>query len=79
MPTRKILGVAFAAAWFLCTPAWPQEARSTVVGRVIDASGGVISGAVLEATNTDTGVRTVRLRTPPAISCSHTSLRGRTP
>src|SRR5215467_3583029 len=59
MPTRKMAVWAVAAALsFLSTPALPQEARSTVVGRVTDASGAVISGAVLEATNTDTGVRT---------------------
>src|SRR5436190_4873684 len=58
MPSCKVTGWVIAALSFLSTPALPQEARSTVLGRVMDATGGVISGALLEATNTDTGVRT---------------------
>lgn len=34
-----------------------QEARSVILGRVLDNSGGVVAGAAVEAVNTDTGVR----------------------
>ena len=34
-----------------------QETRSTVLGRISDPTGAVIPGAVVEATNLDTGVR----------------------
>ena len=50
------------ASWLVLTtlfllPAHAQEARSVILGRVTDPSGGVISGATVEAANTDTGVR----------------------
>jgi hypothetical protein len=38
-------------------PLRAQEARSTILGRVTDPTGGVIVGAALEARNSDTGVR----------------------
>ena len=34
-----------------------QEARSIILGRVIDNSGGAVAGAAVEAANTETGVR----------------------
>src|SRR5678815_350124 len=34
-----------------------QDARSMILGRVTDPTGAVVVGAIVEATNTDTGVR----------------------
>ena len=36
-----------------------QETRSTIVGRVTDASGAVVAGAAVNARNTATGVNAV--------------------
>ncbi len=42
----------------LCAiPAWPQESRATLLGIVADASGAVLPGVRLTATNTSTEVR----------------------
>jgi len=38
-------------------PLHAQEARSTILGRITDPTGSLIVGATVEATNTDTGVR----------------------
>ena len=37
-------------------PLRAQEARGTLLGRVVDQTGGVVAGATVEAINTDTGV-----------------------
>src|SRR5262245_8912985 len=50
--------LAFALLFCVALPLRGQEARGTLLGRVTDPSGGVIVGARLEATNTDTGVHT---------------------
>src|SRR5580700_5586985 len=43
-------------------PAWSQESRATVVGRVTDSSGSVIPAATVSFTNVETGV-TVKAQT----------------
>ena len=53
---NKLRGVMIGLVLFrLSAPA--QEARSTILGRVIDPTGAVIAGAAVEAANTDTGIR----------------------
>jgi len=47
----------FVAAFAVIFSAHAQETRSTVLGRISDPTGAVIPGAVVEATNLDTGVR----------------------
>ena len=47
----------FVAAFAMIFSAHAQETRSTVLGRISDPTGAVIPGAVVEATNLDTGVR----------------------
>jgi len=46
-------------AVFICAllPLHGQEARGTILGRVVDQTGSVVVGAKVEATNTATGVR----------------------
>lgn len=51
----RIASLALAFALF----AGAQETRSTIVGRVTDASGAVVLGAEVRATNTSTGVAAV--------------------
>ncbi len=50
MVFRALLAAAFIAS------AFSQETRSTIVGRVTDATGAVVLGADVRATNTATGV-----------------------
>src|SRR5436309_4152718 len=52
----KIIWLIVASLFFL-QPTRGQEARSTILGRITDPTGGLIVGATVEATNTDTGVR----------------------
>ena len=47
----------FVVAFAMTFSARAQETRSTVLGRISDPTGAVIPGAVVEATNLDTGVR----------------------
>ena len=53
MVFRALLAAAFIAS------AFSQETRSTIVGRVTDASGAIVLGAEVRATNTATGVAAV--------------------
>lgn len=56
---RWLLGVlALTLLAALAGPTFAQEARGTIQGRVMDDSGGVIPGALVEATNVATGVVT---------------------
>jgi hypothetical protein len=51
-----VLVLALLAA--LAAPTFAQETRGTIQGRVLDDSGGVVPGALVEVTNTATGVLT---------------------
>jgi hypothetical protein len=54
MRTHKIL---FAIALLLLSsPAWAQDPRGTILGRVTDSSGGVMPGVEIRVTNAQTGV-----------------------
>src|SRR3954447_12001923 len=57
MPARRtqLLNVLIAAAVSI-SPAWSQESRATVLGRVTDATGAVIQGASITLLNQETGV-----------------------
>ncbi|MGH9672827.1 MAG: carboxypeptidase-like regulatory domain-containing protein, partial [Bryobacteraceae bacterium] len=57
MQARGSRWVVIATLLFLQVPMQGQEARSTLLGRVTDQTGGVIAGAVVKAVNTDTGVQ----------------------
>src|ERR1051326_4357116 len=46
----------FAAVLAVSFSLHAQETRSTVLGRISDPTGAVIPGAIVEATNLDTGV-----------------------
>ncbi|MGH9660509.1 MAG: carboxypeptidase regulatory-like domain-containing protein, partial [Bryobacteraceae bacterium] len=50
-------GLILAIVISLPFPLRAQEARGTILGRVADATGGVLVGAKVEASNVDTGVR----------------------
>ena len=52
---NSIIGLALAA-FLLSGAALAQETRGRILGRVIDASGAVIPGATVRATNTATNV-----------------------
>jgi hypothetical protein len=39
-----------------CIPAWTQESRGSIVGRVTDSSGAVVPGAVITATHQSTNI-----------------------
>jgi len=56
MRTRKCLLVSIALLLATGT-CWGQEARGTIVGRVLDASDAVIRGAAVEVTNKAMGTR----------------------
>jgi hypothetical protein len=43
-------------ALVLCAPAWAQESRAAIVGRVTDSTGAAVSGAIITATNLSTNV-----------------------
>ena len=47
----------FLAALAVTLSVHAQETRSTILGRITDPTGAVMAGAVVEATNLDTGVR----------------------
>jgi hypothetical protein len=56
MKLLKTSCLLIAALFCIQPQLWSQETRGTLLGRVIDQSGGVIVGARVEATNTETGV-----------------------
>jgi hypothetical protein len=56
MPRNKFNWLILATFVFIL-PLHAQEARSTILGRITDPTGSLIVGATVEATNTDTGVR----------------------
>src|SRR3989441_905190 len=57
MRQYKHTWLTIGALCFVPLSAPAQEARSTILGRITDQTGGVIVGATVEAANTDTGVR----------------------
>src|SRR5688500_15086939 len=57
MKLLKSSCLLIAALFYIQPQLWGQETRGTLLGRVIDQSGGVIAGARVEASNTGTGVR----------------------
>src|SRR5258705_13529807 len=57
MPRHKLNCLIIATLFVVHLPLRAQEARSTILGRITDPSGSLIVGATVEATNTDTGVR----------------------
>jgi hypothetical protein len=60
---RRILSI-FAAASMVCAVCSSQETRGTIVGRITDPSGGVVSNARVEVLNQAMGT-TVSLKTRP--------------
>jgi hypothetical protein len=63
MSTRSLVAAqVISAILFSFLPAWAQESRATVVGRVTDSSGAVIPAATVSLTNLETGV-TVKTET----------------
>ena len=55
--TRLLTQVTLLAAVLLLLPAaWAQDARGTVLGRVMDATGAMIPGAEVRIANEATGV-----------------------
>ena len=48
--------VSFCLMVLLCGLSWAQETTATISGVVTDASGGIIPGVSIEATNLDTGI-----------------------
>jgi Carboxypeptidase regulatory-like domain len=61
MGIRKAHWLFLVPLFFCPLPISAQEARSTILGRVTDQTGGVIAGANVEAANADTGVRSTAL------------------
>ena len=53
---RSNLAAVFSILWILSFPAHAQTSRGTVSGTVLDSSGAVIPGSVVELMNVDTGV-----------------------
>jgi hypothetical protein len=54
--SRAIAPLTCAALFFFAAPAFSQESRASITGRVVDSSGGAIAGAKIQATNSETGV-----------------------
>ena len=54
---KNFFWIGLAAVHCLVMPLAAQEARATLLGRITDASGGVVAGAKVEVLNRDTGVR----------------------
>ncbi len=46
----------FAAMLLVSASAFAQEFRGTILGRVTDTSGGIVSGAAIQVVNADTNV-----------------------
>ncbi len=61
----KLAAVCIFACWLLQAPATAQEARGTITGRVMDASGAVIPEAAVQVINKAMGTR-LTLRTNEA-------------
>src|SRR5687768_11335287 len=57
MQFRRSAWLAIAILTVLSLPLRAQDARSMILGRVTDPTGAVVVGALVEATNTDTGIR----------------------
>jgi len=57
MRFRRGARLATVVLSLLTTALRAQDARSSILGRVIDPTGAVVVGAIVEATNADTGVR----------------------
>ncbi len=55
------IALAVSLSVFLATPAFTQSTNATISGTIQDASGGLIPGVTLTATNTGTGVATTVL------------------
>jgi hypothetical protein len=53
--SRKTIASFLASIALLCLPLTAQESRGTITGRVLDASGAVVGGAEVRATNRETG------------------------
>lgn len=58
MPARAFLAVLVVLSSLSGSTAAAQEARGTIQGRVVDASGGAVPGATVEVLNIATGVVT---------------------
>ena len=58
MAVRSLLGMLVVMSSLLSSSASAQEARGTIQGRVLDASGGAVPGATVEVLNIATGVVT---------------------
>ena len=56
MPRKTV--VALAALWLLSGSAWGQQSLGSITGRVSDPQGGVIPGAQVVITHTDTNAIT---------------------
>ena len=51
-----IFCAVLSGVWMAAPPAWSQESRGTILGRVTDASGSVVPGGIIQVTNVATGV-----------------------
>jgi hypothetical protein len=58
MRIRALLGILLVVSILIPSTAAAQEARGTIQGRVVDASGGAVPGATVEVLNLATGVVT---------------------
>ena len=58
MSFRSVLGALVVVSSLISPSAFAQEARGTIQGRVVDASGGAVPGATVEVLNIATGVVT---------------------
>src|SRR4051812_32028493 len=58
MTNRRIalVGILLSALFMAALPAWPQESRGTILGRLTDSSGSVVPEGVLQVTNLATGI-----------------------
>jgi hypothetical protein len=56
-PYTVVLVLALLAILLTVTPGWAQESRGAIVGRVTDATGGVIPGASVEVTSQAMGTK----------------------
>jgi hypothetical protein len=56
-PYTVVLVLAFLVTLLAATPGWAQESRGSIVGRVTDATGGVVPGAAVEVTSQAMGTK----------------------
>ena len=56
--SRKLLAycAAFAVLLLALSPAWPQEVRGTILGRVTDPTGAVVPAAKIKVISANTSV-----------------------